>query len=88
MRRISGLSVPGAVLVARDAGTFDILAAVCSLQCEGDGIALFDWARELNEGFAYIDSDKSGTVNGPVEMGKLLYYAGMVKRVAPLCPTR
>ena len=64
----------------RDAGAFDILATVCSLQCEGNGIALFDWENgELNEGFAYIDSDKSGTVNGPVEMEKLLYYAGIGK---------
>jgi len=64
----------------RNAGVFDILAAVCSLQCDGDGIALFDWEiGELNESFRYIDSDNSGTVNGPEEMGKLLYYAGIGK---------
>ena len=44
MRRISGfVGVPELCSLQRDAGAFDILAAVCSLQCEGNGIALFDW---------------------------------------------
>ncbi len=61
----------------RDEGGFDILKAVCSLQMEG-GISLFDWENgELNESFKYIDSNNSGTVDSPEEMGKLLYYAGI-----------
>ena len=65
------------------AGAFDILEAVCSLQRDGagtgkSGIALFDWENgELNESFKYIDSNGSGTVDGPEEMGKLLFYAGI-----------